>query len=302
MSTHPSIGVAILTLNGAHHLPHCLPPLLQSPLQPRVLVLDSSSNDDTVKYAKEMGAETLVIDRETFNHGTTRELARRHLNTSIVVMVTQDAYAVDEHALGLLIQPLVDGNASVSYGRQLPHIGASYYEAFHRHFNYPEVSHSRTSSDMAKYGKYLYFCSNSFAAYSNTALDTIGGFSPVLFGEDTVAVAKLLHAGHTIAYVAEAQVHHSHHYSLRQELQRHFDIGYARYQQSELLQAKEKDNVRGRAYTARLLQQLWHEHPFKLPYAIMLLASKWIGYRLGQLGRYLPRTFQKALSTHKSYW
>ncbi|HEY4831864.1 MAG TPA: glycosyltransferase family 2 protein, partial [Waddliaceae bacterium] len=61
--------MAIITHNAKHHLPCCLPPLLQSSLKPRVLVVNSSSNDGTVEQAQSLGAETLVIPRADFNHG-----------------------------------------------------------------------------------------------------------------------------------------------------------------------------------------------------------------------------------------
>ena len=35
----PSIGVAVITHKAKHHIPHCLPPLLHSPLKPRVVVV-----------------------------------------------------------------------------------------------------------------------------------------------------------------------------------------------------------------------------------------------------------------------
>src|ERR1700730_8703057 len=97
---HASVGVVIPTFQAAKHLPHCLPPLLQSPLKPRILVIDSSSTDGTVAIAREMGVETLVIPQNEFNHGMTREKGRRHLQTHISVMLTQDAYASSPDALG----------------------------------------------------------------------------------------------------------------------------------------------------------------------------------------------------------
>jgi rhamnosyltransferase len=188
-----TVGVAILTLNAQSHLSHCLSPLLKSPLNPRVLVVDSSSTDLTVGVAREMGAETLLIPREEFNHGLTREKARKHLNTDIVVFLTPDAYACDDQMLNQLVQPIVNDQAAAAYARQLPHQGAGFFEAFPRHFNYPSESHIRGIEDIHQYGVYTFFCSNSCAAYSNQKLDEIGGFRSVLLGEDTVAIAELLH-------------------------------------------------------------------------------------------------------------
>jgi hypothetical protein len=78
-----SVGVAIITHKAKTHLPYCLPLVLASSLAPRVLVVNSSSNDGTVELAKDMGAEVLVIARKEFNHGLTREGARKELAASM---------------------------------------------------------------------------------------------------------------------------------------------------------------------------------------------------------------------------
>ncbi|WP_457618560.1 glycosyltransferase, partial [Lutibacter sp.] len=228
MKKQLSTGVIIPTHNAQHHLKQCLLPVLASPLKPSILIIDSSSKDNTVKLAKQMGVETLVIPQKEFNHGATRELARKHLNTDIVVMMTQDAYPQSSDFLEYLIAPLLEGKAAVSYARQIPHKGADFFESFPRQFNYPEKSHIRGIKDLETYGSYTFFCSDSCAAWVNSALDEIGGFFPVLTNEDTFAVAKLLNKGHHIAYVAEAVVHHSHRYSLLEEFKRYFDTGYTR--------------------------------------------------------------------------
>lgn len=277
-----SVGILIPTYQAARHLPHCLPPLLKSSLKPRILIIDSSSKDDTVAIARSMGVETRVIPQIEFNHGTTREKGRQLLATDIVVMVTQDAYANSSLMIEKLLQPLLQGEAAVAYARQLPHQGAGFLGAFARHFNYPSESHIRGLTDAPTYGPYTFFCSNSCAAYLNTALERIGGFPSVLFGEDTVVVAKLLLQGEKIAYVAEAEVRHSHDYTLRQEFWRHIDMGMARESYKKLLELGGKDSKRGKAFVKTLLQELILKKPTLIPYALLHTACKLAGYRLGQ--------------------
>ncbi len=277
-----SIGILIPTFQAAKHLPHCLPPLLNSPLKPKILIIDSSSSDGTARLAHSMGAETLVIPQSEFNHGTTREKGRQILQTSIVVMMTQDAYAASSAMLEYLVKPLLCREASIAYARQIPHQGADFFAAFARRFNYPEQSHVRSLGDTAIYGIYTFFCSNSCAAYLNTALDEVGGFSPTMFGEDTIAVAKLLRRNHRIAYIAEAEVHHSHNYSLKQEFVRHFDIGFSRYANHNLLAIAGKDSQRGKAYIRALLQELIQKQPSLIPYALLQALVKFWGYQLGK--------------------
>lgn len=297
-----SIGIVIPTFQAAKHLPHCLAPLLDSPLKPRVLVIDSSSTDGTPEIAKKMGAEIIVIPQREFNHGTTREKGRQYLGTSIVVMITQDAYASSSSMLEQLVKPLLENRASIAYARQLPHRGAGFFGQFARHFNYPSVSHVRSLKDISIYGIYTFFCSNSCAAYRNVALDEIGGFPSVLFGEDSIVVAKLLHRQHCIAYVAEAEIYHSHDYTLKEEFCRHFDMGLARRPYLELFAMGGKESRRGKAYTKALFKTLWDVSPQKIPYAFLQTLFKWMGYRLGQISLRAPVFWKKIFSSQKFYW
>ena len=295
-----TVGVAIMTHCAKLHLPKCLPPYLNAKAKPRVLVINTSS-DGTLEAARAMGAETLAVARHEFNHGLTRELARRHLGTDIVIMATPDAYAEDDTA-DKLIQPLLEQKASVSYARQLPHDEANIFASFARSFNYPAESHIRGLADIEQYGVYAFFCSNSCAAYRSAALDEIGGFPHVLLGEDTVAVAKLLQLGHSIAYVAEARVRHSHSYSLKQEFQRNFDIGLARRSYQHLLAKAGKDQKRGLCYTLELARHLLKKAPHLLPYGALQTASKLCGYTLGQAATNAPRWLKKLCSSQDFYW
>jgi rhamnosyltransferase len=299
---HSSIGIVIPTFQAAQHLPCCLSPLLQSSLKPRILVIDSSSTDETVPIAQDMGVETLVIPQNEFNHGTTREKGRRHLMTPIVMMITQDAYLTSPHMVEELVKPILEKKASVAYARQLPHKNAGVFGTFARSFNYPPNSHIRSLQDVETYGVYTFFCSNSCAAYSNTALEEIGGFPHVLFGEDTIVVAKLLQRQHRIAYVAEAQVHHSHDYTLKQEFCRHFDIGLARKAYQELIAIGGSDSQRGKVYVQALIKELWETSPSLIPYAFLQTLVKFCGYRLGRISEGAPLWWKKSLSSQKFYW
>lgn len=297
----PTIGIAVITHNAKHLLPNSLPPMMLSPLNPRIVVVNSSSKDGTVELAQQFGAETLVIPREDFNHGSTRELARKHLGTDIVVMLTPDAIALGSHMLQQLVAPIIAGEASVAYARQIPHDGAGFFEAFPREFNYPETSQIRSIEDVSKHGVYTFFCSDSCAAYSNRALDEIGGFPSVLLGEDTVAVAKLLKKGHRVAYVADAVVKHSHDYTLMQEFRRNFDTGLARTEFRYLIAEGGSDTTRGKEYVRQMFARL-SGRPHMIPYAILQCGAKWLGYRIGQASTKAPLWWKKMLSSQDFYW
>jgi rhamnosyltransferase len=295
----PSVGVVVVTHRAREHLGHCLPPLLRSPLRPRVLVVNSSSGDGTVELAERLGAETLVVPRASFDHGLTRELARRRLGTDIVAMLTPDAHPTADDFLDRLTAPLRDGCCALAYGRQLPREGAGLMERLGRAFSYPDTSHVRSLADWPQLGSYTHFCSNACAAWSNAALDAIGGFKPTLVSEETVAAAELLECGYLIAYVAEATVVHSHAQTLWGAFRRQFDVGYTRRLHAGLLLARERDEVRGRQFARLVLSEA---KLGELPGAVAHLAAAWLGYRTGLLGPSLPARLAGRLSGQDYYW
>lgn len=294
--------VILITHNARHHLPHCLPKILSSTIQPQVLLVNSSSGDGTVEEAKRYGVDTFVIPRVEFNHGATRELARKRAGGDIAIFMTPDAYLASPDALEKLIHPLIEGKAEASYARQLPHKNAKGMEAFQRSFNYPKESHIRSIADVKRFGSYTFFCSNSCAAYVNQALDLAGGFSPVLLGEDTLAVAKMLRSGMRIAYAADALVHHSHSYNIKQEFQRSFDTGLARASYASLLYTQGGDEELGKLYVKRLIGTLARENPAALPYAIVHTAAKAAGYYIGKKSLNASSSFLRLLSSQDFFW
>jgi rhamnosyltransferase len=297
-----SVGIVMLTYNAAKLLPTSLPPLLAMSPRCRVLVVDSSSNDGTAEIAAASGAEVMEIPQREFNHGTTREMARHAIGTDIVVMMTHDAIAVGTDMIRNLVAPIVNGDAAVSYARQLAHDGADFFESFPREFNYPAYSELRSSNDIKNLGPRTFFCSDSCCAWLNSALDSIGGFQRTLTAEDVEAAAKLIHAGFKIAYQADALVKHSHQYRLWEEFCRHFDTGYFRALQKDLIFASGGDSRRGTAFIFAMLSRLWRKSPKKIPYAIATIAAKFAGYHIGYHGRMLPTKLKEHLSSQPYYW
>lgn len=297
-----TIGVAILTLNAGKDLPRLIPMVVGEALADRIMVIDSASTDGTVEWV--LGQEHVElhqIARADFNHGATRELARKSLGTDIVVFLTQDVLPLPGW-LKRLTAPIVDGRAVVSYARQLPHAGADIYEAFPREFNYPAQSQLRTIQDAKRYGVYAFFCSDSCSAYLGSALDEIGGFEATLTNEDYFAVARLLIKGGTIYYAAEAEVRHSHRYTLKEEFNRYFDTGYVRAENPWVTALVGNAENRGSAFLWAFLKQLASEAPLKLPYALLQTGVKWFGYRCGYLGYRMSRAWCRRLSSQRYYW
>ena len=168
----------------------------------------------------------LPIPRDSFDHGGTRDFALRQCVGDYVVFFTQDAVPTDQHCIEKLLSAFSSPDIAAVFGRQIACPDAPEYERLTRQFNYPDQPRTWREADIPRYGVKSYFFSNVCAAYRREAYLAVGGFdAPILCNEDMMMAAKLLHAGYALAYAPEAAVYHSHHYTLREELQRNLRIG-----------------------------------------------------------------------------
>ena len=299
------VAVIIPTLNGGKVWLSCLNALRQQVPRPdRVVVVDSGSTDGTDKAAVEAGFELVRIAKGSFDHGGTRQMAvERLVEFDVLVYLTQDAVLASPDALAQLVAPFADPKVGTAYGRQLPRQGSAAIEAHARLFNYPPQSNTRTLADKAHMGIKAAFTSNSFAAYRTTALSAVGGFpTSLILGEDMVVAARMLQAGWAVAYVAEAQVWHSHGYSVVQEFKRYFDIGVMHQDQAWILRDFGKPEGEGGRFVRSEFAYLRQRAPWLLPSAFVRTMAKYLGYKLGQHSASLPLSIKRKLSMHRGFW
>lgn len=278
----------------------------QSGISPaQVLIIDSSSIDDTVLLSEEAGFRTHIINQEEFNHGGTRQLALSLLpeGAEVVVFLTQDALLVSPDSIQKLVAAFDDPKVGCAYGRQLPHKDARLLGAHARLFNYGEQSYCRTLADVPKYGIKTAFLSNSFAAYRVSALKAVGGFpTNTIFAEDMMVAAKMLQAGYAVNYVADACVYHSHDYTALQEFKRYFDMGVLHSREPWLLEQLGKPQGEGKRFVLSEWRYLFQHAPWLLSVSLLNTIMKWLGYFLGKHEQALPLSLKKRFSMHPSFW
>lgn len=257
----------------------------------QILIIDSSSDDGTGELAKAVGYQVVRIDRKDFNHGGTRQAALNFLPwAKFVVYLTQDAVLANPNSVDLLLSAFADYSVAAAYGRQLPRLGAGPIETHARLFNYPAQSEVRDFESRHTLGIKAAFLSDSFAAYRVSRLLEVGGFpSDVIMAEDTIVAGKLLLAGWKTAYVAEAEVYHSHAFTLAQEFQRYVDTGMYHQQQRWLKEKFGEPVDEGKRFVLSELSYLTPRYLHLVPYALLRTACKLIGYHLG-LGKIKQET------------
>jgi GT2 family glycosyltransferase len=294
--------VIIPTYNASRYLDAQLKALrAQTVKDLDILIIDSSSSDQTVSIAKKHGAETLVIPKQEFDHGGTRTLAgKSRAAADILVYLTQDALPLDDRAIEFLIQPLHHPTCGATFGRQVPYHDATPFGRHLRFFSYPPKSYIRIYEDRTSLGIRAAFCSNSFAAYRRDALDEVGWFAQnLLVAEDMHVCARMLRKGFTLRYVAEAMVYHSHNYTVCQEFQRYFDLGVFFGKERWILDEFGKPEGEGMKFLRSEWSFLLSQGLFYLlPVSGFRAAAKLLGYRIGLYHEFLPPWALKNMSMH----
>ncbi len=280
-------SLIIPTYNAIAYLPRLIPTLLNQEGVDEIIIIDSNSTDGSQAYIKKFPQITLLsIPKEEFRHGGTRHHALLHSSSEFVIFLTQDALPTRSTTIKRLLSSFEDPTVALAYGRHIPTPDADPIEAHARYFNYPPHSMRKEYADRSRLGIKTPFCSNTFAAYRKSAYLEVGGFDKHLnFSEDMHIAAKLLQAGWSIHYNAEATVIHSHPTRFKEIFKRYWQIGRFHAANPSIIKDFGRAEGEGRRYVIDQLSYLLHNAPSQIPTALLLSATKYAAFLLG---RHLP--------------
>lgn len=297
-------SIIIPTLNAATLLAPLISALQEQSQKPfEIIVVDSSSDDGTVDFAKQMGCVVDVIPRESFDHGDTRNRGAQLANGEVFVFLTQDALPVNLDFLQHLLAPIHGEVATAVTARQIPYPQASPLEVFDRMTNYPPKMHVRQGSDVETMGVMAYFFSNAASAIDRSTFEAVGGFPvDLIVNEDMLFCVRLLKAGYRVAYQADALIYHSHNYNFQELFQRYFDIGVFFTQANKELRRGGLGS-RGLSFAIGQLVYLIRSGAWRwLPQSVLSSLIKAGAFQIGTRAHHLPTQLNKNLSRHKTYW
>lgn len=224
-----SFSLIIPTLNASWDLPGLLERIGRQTLRPHeVIVVDSSSDDETVEIARAHegeGVRIFEIMRESFNHGMTRHEALMRTEGEFVCFMTQDAVPANPLYFEYLLAMFADPEVAMVTGRQLPKPDARRFEQLVREFNYGPNSNVRSAEDIPALGIKAFFASDVCSAVRRSSYLKCGGFPKLDTNEDMYMAARLLGAGFKVAYSANALVFHSHNLSPTEQFWRNKGMG-----------------------------------------------------------------------------
>lgn len=198
-------SIVIRTLNEAQYLKALLEGIASQQtngLHAEVVLVDSGSTDATLDIAEYHGCRIHHIKREEFSFGRSLNMGCAVAHGDILVITSGHCVPTDVHWLQRLCQPILDGQADYSYGRQVGGEGSHFSECRIFAKYYPEQS---------KIPQDNFFCNNANAAISRRAWEQHRFDEEITGLEDMELAQRLARAGGKVAYVAEAEVYHYHH-------------------------------------------------------------------------------------------
>ena len=301
---HTSITVIIPTLNAAAYLAPLVKRLqTQEQTIAEIIVIDSSSTDQTADLVRSLQVKMLTLEPGTFDHGATRNLAAAETKADIIIFMAQDALPVDNQTIGNLVKPLEAKQTVLSYARQIAAAEASPSEKYLRLANYPPVSLVKSKQHIPALGIRTFQNSNVCAAYRRKEFEALGCFpQPAVCNEDMIFAARAIFAGYNVAYSAEAKVWHSHNYNSVALFKRYFDIA-ASLDNEPSIRKFGKAEKSGLQFFKKQLLYLREERQLAvLPRVILETVAKYLGYKCGTNHNHIPGKWEIHLGMNKLYW
>ena len=166
-----------------------------------VILVDSGSTDSTVSIAESHGARVVRIPSAEFTFGRSLNYGIKEAKREFIVIVSAHVYPVYPDWLETLLHPFQDERVAVAYGKQRGPEFAKFSEQQIFHQWYP---------DFSKPNQETAFCNNANAAIRKSLWEE-NNYDETLTGLEDLAWAKWAkERGHSIAYVAEAEIIHVH--------------------------------------------------------------------------------------------
>lgn len=265
-----------------------------------VLVIDSSSSDNTLEIARKYNLRIVKIKSEEFGHGKTRNLGVKLSKGKYIVFLTQDAIPNNNNWLSELINPLKNNKIVGVYSRQLPKENEKIIEKFFYYSLYPNKD---KTWDWNKFSQGDNIFSDVSSAIRRETLTKYPYNNEIILAEDYDWAVKMLEQKKKIFYNSKSEVIHSHSYNLKQIFKRNFDIGVA-YKTIYNNESKKKGFFKKgtKIFFNEIKYLVKHGKIYLIPYAVVKDMTKYIAVCLGKKSNYLPNWLNKRFSNYQRYW
>lgn len=184
--------------------------------------LMTESQDRTKDLLDKLGCFYETIKKKEFSHSLTREKGAFSSKADIIVFITQDVVIEREDWLSLLVAPIINGEASATFSRQISNHDA--IEKYTREMNYPKDSYIMDKTKLNIYKLRTFFYSDAASAMDLKIFKKLNGYDHKDFpsSEDMYIAYKLIQSGYRLKYCADSEVFHSHDFSFTELYNRYY--------------------------------------------------------------------------------
>lgn len=293
------VSVVVLTKNAGEQLAGVLTSLTEQIIDCpyEVLVIDSTSSDETIKIAKQFPITIYQIPACEFGHGRTRNISAVLSNGDVLVFISQDALPCSKNWLHEHVKNIKDDCCAGVFGRQIPRPEARPTDEFSYSRDYPDEDFT---VDLENAHQYNVIFSDVNAALKRLLLVKFPMPDDIIVCEDVYWASKVIREGYYIKYCSNASVMHSHHYSLRTIFKLSFDEGAGHvgaYSTNRLLGSTSR-----RRFREKIFHLMRHAQVGWMAYAMVADALRFTGMFLGMHHESLPLPVKRRLSKLDWFW
>jgi len=293
-------SIILLTLNAGEKFKKVLKAVFNQTYNNfEVIIIDSSSIDNTLEYAKRYPIKIFKIPRSDFGHGKTRNLGAKLARGRYLVYLTQDAIPADNNWLANLLVNLKIENVAGVLGRQIPNITANPLDVFSYNEDYPDI---RKNISIQNYKQNNVLFSDANSAVKKSVILKYPYPENVPLAEDLGWAIGIIKKNYKLIYEPTAAVIHSHKFSLINNIKNDFDHGvsltqiYQHGNSTYLMFNSKRRFINKIKYLIKNYKYHWILISLAID-TIMLLSVT-----LGKNYRRLPVFLLKHFSNYPNYW
>jgi glycosyltransferase involved in cell wall biosynthesis len=199
-----------------------------------IIIIDSGSQDNTLKIATKYDAKIVKINKNTFSHSTARNLGASKASGKYLIFTVQDAFMLNNITINDTINYLKINKIKAASAKQTPRFDADVFACW-QIYNFSHMISPNSSDQVIKIEPSVFkkmksnikraYCTidDVYAVFEKELFINSNGYNEkYTYGEDLELGKRLIEGGHRLGYIYSNGVIHSHNRSADQLLKRYY--------------------------------------------------------------------------------